>query len=86
MIQTFKILQGFDDLNPEIFFVKSNSNTRGHNYKLFKGRFISEAGRNVFSNRVVEVWNGLPDWVVESSSVNHFKNNIDKYFLEVGRI
>ena len=86
MIQTFKIMKGFDDLDPRIFFQMCENNTRGHNLKLFKGRFISEVGRNVFSNRVVNTWNGLPSWVVESVSVNQFKNNIDKHFVEVGRV
>ena len=84
MIQTFKIIKGFDDLNPQIFFQIGQSNTRGHQYKIFKGRFISEVGRNVFSNRVVNNWNGLPDSVVESDSVNQFKNRIDKYFSDSG--
>ena len=37
-----------------------------------------------FSNRVVNNWNGLPDLVVESDSVNQFKNRIDKYFSDSG--
>ena len=82
MIQTFKIIKGFDDLNPQIFFQMGQNNTRGHQYKIFKGRFISEVGRNVFSNRVVNNWNGLPDSVVESDSVNQFKNRINKHLLE----
>ena len=81
MIQTFKIIKGFDDLSPKFFFKMRENNTRGHQYKVFKGRFISEVGRNVFSNRIINNWNGLPVWVVESESVNQFKGRIDKHFL-----
>ena len=87
MIQTFKILNGFDDLEPEIFFKLRDSNTRGHKFKIYKESFGSKViGKNVFSNRVVNEWNGLPEWVVESRTVNQFKNNIDKHFSMVGRV
>ena len=31
-------------------------------------------------NRVVNVWNALPDYVVTSNSINMFKNNLDKHW------
>ena len=36
LIEVFKIFKGFTDLNPNEFFVLSESNLRGHSYKLFK--------------------------------------------------
>jgi len=33
-----------------------------------------------FSNRVIQIWNSLPDSVVESNSINNFKNNLDKFW------
>ena len=33
-----------------------------------------------FCYRVVNVWNSLPDYVVEADSVNSFKNRLDKYW------
>jgi len=33
-----------------------------------------------FCYRVVNVWNSLPDYVVEANSVNSFKNRLDKYW------
>lgn len=32
-----------------------------------------------FNNRIVGLWNGLPDYVKKSESVNGFKNNYDKH-------
>ena len=33
-----------------------------------------------FCNRIVNVWNHLPGYVVTSVSVNVFKNNFDKHW------
>jgi len=56
--------------------------TRGHCYKLRQPASKTNLGHNRFTSRVVTDWNSLPDYVVESESVNHFKNNLDDYFQE----
>ena len=33
-----------------------------------------------FTNRIVNVWNSLPDTVVMSETVNQFKNKLDKFW------
>lgn len=39
LIQVFKIIKGFDKVNPNVFFQFSeNSRTRGHRYKIVKTR------------------------------------------------
>ena len=35
--------------------------------------------KNIFSQRVVNKWNELPTEIVESSSVNIFKNRLDNH-------
>jgi len=30
---------------------------------------------------IIQIWNSLPDSVVESNSINSFKNNLDKFWL-----
>ena len=37
-----------------------------------------------FSQRTINVWNKLPAECVLASSVNMFKNRIDKYIVEAG--
>ena len=32
-----------------------------------------------FVSRVVNIWNSLPDYVVEADSLNAFKNRLNKY-------
>ena len=37
-----------------------------------------------FSKRVINEWNKLPNDCVNASSVNMFKNKIDKYLIKAG--
>jgi len=80
LIQVFKILKGVDKLDYSNFFeIQSSSRTRGHNYKLVKHRSRLDIRKNFFSQRVVNVWNSLPQVVVDADSVNSFKNRLDKF-------
>ena len=62
MIETYKIVTGKEDIKSELFFqpatVRGNSEV-ARNLKLYKKRFISNKRKYVFSQRVVEKWNGL---------------------------
>jgi len=40
----------------------------------FKGHY--NIRQNSFGSRVVNIWNSLPDYVVEADSVNAFKNRL----------
>ena len=33
-----------------------------------------------FSNRVVNTWNSLPNWVVSANTTNAFKTRLDKFW------
>ena len=33
-----------------------------------------------FSNRVVNIWNSLPNWVVSANTTNTFKARLDKFW------
>jgi len=80
LIQVFKLMKGIDKLDYTNFFVLANSErTRGHRYKVVKGRSRLELRRNFFSQRIVNTWNELPEYVVEADSVNTFKNRFDEY-------
>jgi hypothetical protein len=35
----------------------------------------------LFVNRIVSLWNNLPDYVVSAETVNSFKNRLDKRWL-----
>ena len=78
LIETFKIVKGFSNLDGLNFFSLHDSvNTRGHTLKLHKGRFRLDVGKFSFGNRVVEEWNALPQEAIDNTSLNGFKNRID---------
>ena len=82
----FIIFHQVVDLEVPTFFDISNSNTRGHNFKI--KRFSININGNEFSNRSLNVWNALPDAVVNCNSLSQFKFklkscNIDKYYVHI---
>jgi len=38
--------------------------------------------KHSFSNRIVAVWNNLPNIVDSAESTNMFKNNFDKFWIK----
>jgi len=73
LIEVFKIISGFEDANYKDYFVVSNTCLRGHEFELFKGRFITTIRKNSFSQRVIDHWNKLSYDVVACTSVLQFK-------------
>ena len=91
MIQTFKIVNQIDNVDPNTWFqfqsdthrplrgnteISDDGNVRK---KLtLKGRHSNiELRRNFFSNRVIRPWNELPETLRCEKSVNAFKNGYD---------
>ena len=57
-------------------------NTRGHVYKLTKLRRNTKSFQEFFTNRIVNLWNSLPKEAVNATSLNAFKNQLDKSLKE----
>ena len=68
--------------------IKQSKITRGHNFTLVKKLVKKQSRLDVrkfsFSQRTINVWNKLSTECVHASSVNMFKNKIDKYLVKAG--
>ena len=81
VIEVYKIINQYDRLNVDKFFtIMENVTTRGNSRKLYKRRSRLNIRANVFSNRVVNVWNSLSSEVVLAPSVKAFKSRLNKYW------
>ena len=84
-IEVFKILNGYENIDSNIFFeIKEIKITRGHNYTLVKKQSRLDVRKYSFSQRTINVWNKLSTDCVHASRVNMFKNKIDKYLAKAG--
>ena len=81
LIETYKILTGKINLDPDQFFeLNRQERTRGHSMKLLKRRSRQISRLKFFANRVVTPWNELPQDVVSADSINAFKNRLDDHW------
>lgn len=81
MIQTYKIVTGkCDESVAPALLLNKQSITRGHEYKLATHRTRYDLRKHFFTNRIVNVWNGLTDKVVNAQSVDAFKRELDNFW------
>ena len=75
-IEVFKILNGYENFDSNIFFfkIKESKITRGHNYTLVKKQSRLDVRKYSFSQSTIDVWNKLSTDGVHASSVNMSKN------------
>jgi len=60
-----------------LFPLAGETRTRGHSHKIRGSRFRTELRKNLFTQRVVNLWNSLPSEAVEATSLNIFKARIE---------
>ncbi len=83
MIQVFKYIKGFSNVDhSKLFELQTNSRTR-HGLPIQSKRCNTDIGRSFFSNRVIRHWNDLPAEVLSAETINS-KNSIDSHFVATG--
>jgi len=82
----YKILKEKERVDKANFFQPAldTHGLRGHSQKLFKPRCRTTTRKSFFSNRIIDEWNRLPQYVIDSSSVNVFKNRLDETWEDTG--
>ena len=81
MITAFKIMSGRLNIEKNRFFeMQLNTNTCGHPLKIFKQHARTFVKRQSFAPRIINDWNMLPSHVVEATSIDAFKNALDKHW------
>jgi len=83
MIETYKLSTGKYDQQVALALPKNVTGeyfTRGNSGKLLVTRCIYELQKNFFTNRIINMWNSLPDYVVMSDTINTFKNRLDAHW------
>ena len=84
MIELYKLIHGNYDRNTSNIINlykdhnKLNERTRGHMWKICHERSRLYLRKESFPNRAVNMWNFLPEHVVNAPSVDSFKNRLDK--------
>ena len=85
LIEVYNIITGSYDehLLKKIVKTKEDSGVRhsrrDHNLKT--QTYKTNYRKNFFSLRITHIWNKLPHYVVNASSLNSFKNSVDRYFI-----
>ncbi|CAH8657915.1 unnamed protein product [Dicrocoelium dendriticum] len=83
LIMTHRILHlGDYPMLRQLLHLRTQSCTRGHRYKLIVPDLKRVAHQLCFERRVVNVWNDLPQHIVEANTVSKFKMLLDQQFAE----
>ena len=89
LIQMSKLVKNIDEINlyNPVKYFNTNGRARGHNLKIHRELVNTQNNckfntirHNYLTNRVANDWNVLTQEANESTSVNQFKNRIDKQF------
>ena len=84
MIDTYKYLNGFYDIDPNRLFTfvrdRHNKDTRSYSHNcLVPEKTNLNIRKYFYTNRITSTWNSLPSDVKAATSVNNFKNLYDDY-------
>ena len=87
LIEVFKIVNNVYDpvtTNTLLTRVPKTTITRKNNsFNLSKIRTNKNPYKYLFTNRVNNIWNQLPNHVVDAKNINIFKNKIDSHFRDL---
>jgi len=87
MIEVYKIFSGKYDATVTSWLtdrhLESHYDLRGHRFSLYQSQihYDSSISRKYnFTNRIISIWNGLPDTVISATTVDTFKARLDRFW------
>ena len=83
IIEVFKIMNGYVDVNyNQLFTLRNNDKLKGYSLTLFKQYSRLYIRKYSFVSCVLTLWNNLLDKVMNANSVVEFKKLYDHYFKD----
>ena len=83
MIEAFKLTSGlYDTALPSLLEIQKNTRTRGHSKKLYQHRSNKDIRKNFFTNRIINIWNSLPENVISAKNTKIFEHRLDNYWKD----
>ena len=87
VIMVYKIFHGLVNINANELIIRKPLylyyiSTRGHSFKRQTSLFKLDVANNQFCNRVVCNWNNLPDSIVATDTIVHFKKALRTVHFE----
>ena len=80
----YQILNGLPNVDLSFFFPETfYQATRGQNFKLIKQQFHKNVKSHALLLRVINNWNSLPGYIVNTNSLTSFKKLLlDEYWTD----
>jgi len=79
-LSLFVCQQIIQNVFDELMLIHSGMHeTRGNDLSLLKTHFIYDLRKYYFSNKVVDIWNSLPNRVVTAKDTNNFTRRLDTW-------
>ena len=84
MIQVFKLMHNYDDVDRRQFFQTAGEESVSQDclssdaLNILTTRCRTEVRINFFTNRVAEKWNKLPEYIKRARNITIFKSLYDK--------
>ncbi len=76
LIFLYKLLHGHFDIDISTFFRFKQTSTRGNSWALVRNHFKTDVKKFSFAQRIVNVWNYLPNDIVNLTTVPAFKKSL----------
>ena len=74
----FKTLKGISNVDSQSLFSLNNNHTSSNGWKLELKKFNTSQCGNFFTHKVASYWSRLPAGVVNGTTINQFKNRLDR--------